>query len=268
VSRCPFCGVVIHFGEHVVTALESSKGTQATSRRKKEETMTAFLEIMSVVGVSLMVFLSIWGTVYKSLPVEVVQEAVSLPPPWTEDNLSVTKALARRRSQRSFADTSLSQTQIGQLCWAAQGITDAQEGKRTAPSAGALYPLTVLVMDQTGVYCYEPQTHALRQVDAGDLRGALQAAALDQPCVGAAPLCLVITMDVARTASRYGSRAERYCFLEAGHVAQNVLLEATALGLAGVPVGAFDDHKVATLLHLSNNLRPVYLLHLGYPAGQ
>ncbi len=254
--------------EREVTASELNLRTQPASRRTKEEAMTVSLEILSVVVVSLTVFLSIWSTVRKSCPDEVVREAISLPPPRTEDNLSVTEALARRRSQRSFADASLSQTQIGQLCWAAQGITDAQEGKRTAPSAGALYPLTVLVMDQTGVYCYEPQTHALRPVVAGDLRGALQAAALDQPCVGAAPLCLVITMDVARTASRYGSRAERSCCLESGHVAQNVLLEATALGLAGVPVGAFDDHKVATLLHLSSNLRPVYLLPLGYPAGQ
>jgi SagB-type dehydrogenase family enzyme len=157
---------------------------------------------------------------------------------------------------------------VSQLCWAAQGITDAQEGKRTAPSAGALYPLCVLVVDRTGVYSYEPRPRALRQVIAGDLRGALQAAAHDQSCVGAAPLCLVLIMDVARTATRYGSRAERYCFLEAGHVAQNVLLQATALGLAGVPVGAFDDHKVATLLHLSAKLRPVYLLPVGYSAGE
>jgi SagB-type dehydrogenase family enzyme len=123
-------------------------------------------------------------------------------------------------------------------------------------------------VDESGVYEYEPGRHALHPTLASDLRAKLQAAALDQPCVGEAPLCLVISIDVGRTASKYGGRAERYCLLEAGHVAQNVLLQATALGLAGVPVGAFEDQRIAALLELPPNLRPVYLVPLGYPQGE
>jgi len=156
---------------------------------------------------------------------------------------------------------------VAQLCWAAQGITDQAGGGRTAPSAGALYPLTVFVVDAAGLGEYEPRLHALRDVLSGDIRGELQAAAHDQPWVGAAPVCLVIAMDVGQTAAKYGRRAERYCLLEAGHAAQNVLLQATALGLGGVPVGAFDDDRVSDLLRLPRNLRPVYLIPLGYPAG-
>lgn len=232
--------------------------------------MTVIIEMLIVMLMGLTALLSIWRAARTPRPPSPpgdAGEVIRLPRPQLADHMSVAEALAQRRSQRAFADTSLSPEQVAQLCWAAQGITDTQEDKRTAPSAGALYPLSVLVVDQTGVYSYEPGPHALRQVIAGDLRGALQAAAHDQSCVGAAPLCLILIMDVARTANRYGSRAERYCLLEAGHVAQNVLLQATALGLAAVPVGAFDDHKVATLLHLSAKLRPVYLLPVGYPAG-
>ncbi len=189
---------------------------------------------------------------------------VRLPPPKTEGGMAVAEALAKRRSQREFSERPLGQEQISQLCWAAQGITDMNAGFRTAPSAGALFPATVFVVDRNGVYEYQPVDHSLRQVIAGDPRGDLRAAAHDQPCVDAAPICLVIAMDVSRTAVKYGSRAERYCFIEAGHIAQNVLLQATAEGLGGVPVGAFDDPKVVALLQLPPHLRPVYLLPIGY----
>jgi SagB-type dehydrogenase family enzyme len=188
-----------------------------------------------------------------------------LPTPQKKGGMSVAEALARRRSQREFADRALSLEHLSQLCWAAQGITDQDQGYRTAPSAGALYPVSVFLVDRDGVYEYEPRQHVLRQVTSGDPRKQLQAAALDQPCVGAARLCLVIAVDVARSASKYGRRAERYCLLEAGHVAQNILLQGTALGLGGVPVGAFDDRKVASILHLPQHLTPVYLLPLGFP---
>jgi SagB-type dehydrogenase family enzyme len=182
--------------------------------------------------------------------------------------MPLAEALARRRSVRDFATQPLSLEEVGQLCWAAQGVTDETAGLRAAPSAGARYALTVFVVDGTGVSQYEPRGHHLREVVSGDLRPMLQAAAHDQPCVGAAPVSLVIAMDVSRIASKYGRRAERYALLEAGHAAQNVLLQATALGLGGVPVGAFSDEEVSTLLHLPANSDPVYLIPLGYPAGR
>jgi SagB-type dehydrogenase family enzyme len=179
--------------------------------------------------------------------------------------MTLSEALARRRSVREFAQKRLEPGQIAQLCWAAQGITEKGEGFRTAPSAGALYPITVFTVDHEALQEYDPKAHSLRQVIAGDLRGNLQAAAHDQSCVGSAPLCLVIAIDINKSAVKYGDRAERYCLLEAGHVAQNVLLQATAMGLGGVPVGAFDDQRVSTVLRLPKRLRPVYLLPLGYP---
>ncbi|MFO0968955.1 MAG: SagB/ThcOx family dehydrogenase [Gemmataceae bacterium] len=190
---------------------------------------------------------------------------ISLPTPTVTGGMSLREALTRRRSVREVTEGALSAQEVSDLCWAAQGITQAATGHRTAPSAGGLYPITVFLVDQRGVYAYSPERHALRQVVSGDIRAALQTAALDQRCVGAAPASFVIAIDVARTASRYGSRAERYCLLEAGHVAQNILLQATALNLGGVPVGAFDDRDIARLLRLPDNLSPAYVIPVGRP---
>jgi SagB-type dehydrogenase family enzyme len=177
---------------------------------------------------------------------------------------SLADVLRARRSCREFTTQPLTSQEVAQLCWAAQGITDHASGYRTAPSAGALYPLALLVVDESGVYEYCSGTHELNQCLRGDVRKALQAAALDQACVGNAPVCLAIAMDIALMAERYGRRAERYCLLEAGHAAQNVLLQATAMGLGAVPVGAFSDERVADVLELSSRLRAVYLLPVGH----
>ncbi len=193
------------------------------------------------------------------------RDEIPLSLPETHGGMPVVEALAHRRSHREFAAQRPSAAQVAQLCWAAQGITEGEQDLRTAPSAGALFPITIFVIDHSGVYQYEPRQHRLHRVHAGDVRAKLQAAALDQSCVGSAPLCLVVAFDCARSASKYGRQAERYCLLEAGHVAQNVLLQATAIGLVGVPVGAFEDERVATVLGLAPNLRPVYLLPLGAP---
>ena len=135
---------------------------------------------------------------------------------------------------------------------------------RTAPSAGALYPITIFVLDREGVHEYQPQSHSLRSARVGDLRAKLKAVGLDQPSVGGAPVYFVLTIDASRIDSKYGAKAERYGLLEAGHVAQNVLLQATGLGLVGVPIATFDEHRVTKLLNLPPNFRPVYLIPLGY----
>lgn len=189
-----------------------------------------------------------------------------LPEPAKSAGMSLAEALARRRSHREFSGQPLTQDQIAALCWAAQGISDLVQGFRTTPSAGALYPLTVFIIDPDGLHEYEPKGHVLKKLQAGDLRRPLQAAALDQPAVGAAPVCMVLTMDVSRLASRYGARAERYSLLEVGHAAQNVLLQATALGLVGVPIAALDESQAAKVLHLPSRLQVVYLIPLGHPA--
>ncbi|MBN1436423.1 MAG: SagB/ThcOx family dehydrogenase, partial [Sedimentisphaerales bacterium] len=191
---------------------------------------------------------------------------INFPEPMLESEMSVAEAIAARRSQRQFVDERLSVETVGQLCWAAQGITDERNGYRAAPSAGALYPITIYVVDRDGVYEYEPGEHRLRWVAGGDMRVELRAAAHNQMSVGTAPMCMVMAMDVDKMAARYADHAERYCLLEMGHIAQNVLLQATDLGLAGVPIGALDEDDVAEILDLREGLRPVYMLALGRPA--
>jgi len=189
---------------------------------------------------------------------------ISLSQPNVFAGPPLSEVLAHRRSCREFSATPLSLEYISQLCWAAQGVTHP-EGFRTSPSAGALYPLTLFVVDGQGVHEYLPSEHALVSSTTNDLCSLLQRAAHDQQCVASAPACFVIAMSVERMAFRYGERSEQYCLLEAGHVAQNLLLQATALGLAGVPVGAFRESEIDRILRLPSALRTVYLVPIGYP---
>lgn len=187
----------------------------------------------------------------------------ALPAPRTTGSTSLEEALARRRSVRAFSSEPLSQADIGQLLWAAQGIT-AERGRRTAPSAGALYPLELYAVTPDGLWHYLPEAHALVLLSDADLRVELKGAALDQEAVGAAPLVVVVAGVVERTEAKYGpSRAPRYVFLEAGHAAQNVLLQAVALDLGAVPIGAFVDREVARVLGLPADHAPLYLLPVG-----
>jgi SagB-type dehydrogenase family enzyme len=193
------------------------------------------------------------------------RKTIDLPPPDTSGDLSVEAAIEQRRSVRQFTDEPLSTEQIGQLAWAAQGITDEARGFRATPSAGALYPIELYLVTPDGAYHYVPEDHALAVLHEDDRRGRLAQAALGQGHVRDAPLVMVVTGVVARTASKYGDRANRYVFMEAGHLAQNVHLQAEALGLGSVPVGAFDDGAVADCLELRDDHEPVYLLPVGHP---
>jgi SagB-type dehydrogenase family enzyme len=190
---------------------------------------------------------------------------VALPPPQTRGQVSLEETLAGRRSIRELSGDPLTPAEIGQLLWAAQGVTDAQ-GRRTAPSAGGLYPLELYAVTAEAVFHYLPADHAIRPVRDGDQRPRLRSAAFDQAPVGDAPLVVIVAAVPARTAVKYGlERARRYVDLEAGHAAQNLLLEAVALGLGGVPIGAFDDARVSGVLGLPAGEEPLYLLAIGHP---
>ncbi len=190
--------------------------------------------------------------------------AKALPPPRLAGHMTLEESVASRRSVRSFSDRPLNLEEIGQLCWAGQGTTEPKTGRRAAPSAGALYPMEIYVVTAEGVDHYVPQGHQIERHAAGDLRRRLQHAAMEQDSVGSAPACFVLTAVVERTARKYGARAELYCWVEAGHVAQNILLQATAMDLGGVPIGAFDDRKVAKALRLPDDRRVLYLLPVGH----
>lgn len=184
--------------------------------------------------------------------------------------MSVEQALVERRSVRDFREQALGLGELGQLLWAAQGITDSQ-GLRTAPSAGALFPLEVYVIAGNveglapGIYHYHPSTHRLRQVADGDRRAALSQAALGQETLEEAPAVIALSAVYVRTVAKYGERGVRYAHMEVGSVAQNVYLQATALGLGTVFIGAFDDDAVADLLALDEGEAPLCLLPVGLP---
>ncbi len=187
---------------------------------------------------------------------------VALPAPATDGSMSLEQVIERRRSQRSFRPDPLSVAIIGQLLWAGQGITSA-DGKRTAPSAGALYPLELYLVTQTEVLHYLPEGHQVESRAATGLRSALQAAALGQEPVGAAPVIVVVAAVPGRTQARYGTRAAAFVQLEAGHAAQNILLEATARGLAAVPIGSFHQARAAAVLALPTGQAVLYLIPVG-----
>jgi SagB-type dehydrogenase family enzyme len=193
---------------------------------------------------------------------------LDLPEPRLESGTSIEAALRSRRSVREFGSGPLTLAEVSQLLWAAQGLTDAA-GFRTAPSAGALYPLeiSVLVGDvealEPGVYRYDPLRHKLLKTAGGDRRSQMSAAALGQSWIARAPVILVIAANYRHTAARYGARAERYVHIEVGHVAQNVYLEAVPLGLGTTDVGAFEDASVKKVAGLPETEEPVLLLPIG-----
>lgn len=190
---------------------------------------------------------------------------VELLPVPRQGDASLHALLWQRRSCRTLDETDLSREQIAQLVWAAQGISHSSEGFRTAPSAGALYPLEVYLVTGRGTYHYVPDSHVLARTTSRDLRRALRAAALDQEFVEEAGAVMVLVGVVSRTQRKYGPRARRYVYMEAGHAAQNVLLMATGLGLGAVPVGAFHDDRVARLLELPAGHEVLYLIPIGRP---
>jgi len=188
---------------------------------------------------------------------------ITLPKPNFDGPISLEKAITARRSWRDFQSQPLTLEQIGQLAWAAQG-QDTKSKYRTAPSAGATYPLELFVVNEQGLFHYLPGKHALEKLTDRDLRSALATAGWGQEFVEAAPLTMVFAAEFDRTTRRYGKRGIRYVYMEAGHAAQNVHLQAEALGLGSVTVGAFDDASVSKVLSLPVNFEPVYMVVVGY----
>lgn len=198
-------------------------------------------------------------------------QTVPLPPPRSTGDRSFEEVLNKRRSIREFADPSPSAENIGQLAWAAQGITDDKKGLRVAPSAGAIYPMEVYLLVSgiadipDGIYLYRNRDHSLQLIAEGDLRRELYSAALSQDAIIKSPVVMVLTGDLHRTEQQYGQRALRYLFLEAGHMAQNVYLQATAMDIGTVVIGSFVDQGVRQVLQIDKNEIPLYIMPVGIP---
>ena len=193
---------------------------------------------------------------------------IKLPQPIFDSKVSVEAALWARKSIRSYQREDLTLAEVGQLLWAAQGI-NRKNGMRSAPSAGALYPLEVyLVVGQieqlpVGIYKYRMQRHELAQISDEEKRQELAAAGYGQSCIERAAINIVIAAVYKRTASKYGVRAERYVHMEVGHAAQNIYLQAIALKLGTVVVGAFDDSRVGKILLMDADESPLYIMPVG-----
>lgn len=196
------------------------------------------------------------------------QMIITLPKPNLTGTVSIETALQQRRSVREYQDEPLNMQQVSQLLWAAQGVTSS-DGRRTAPSAGAIYPLEVyLVVGNVtdlaaGVYHYLPKSNTLEAVVAGDVRASLANAAMGQASVGKGAINIVITAQISKTAEKYGVRAERFVAMEAGHAAENIYLQAVGLKLGTVSIGAFDDRAVMQLLNLPRYEEPLYIMPVG-----
>lgn len=173
--------------------------------------------------------------------------------------------IERRRSIRKFKNIEPDLQKISNLLWAGQGITDKGKVLRSSPSAGALYPLRLYLVKKDTLYLYEPEKHSLKfYLKDEKLKDKIYKGCLYQGCVKSAPLIIIITAEWEITRRKYRERTERYVYLEAGHCAQNILLQAVALGLGGVPVGAYYDEIVKKAMNLKDGEDPVYILPIGF----
>ena len=232
----------------------------------------AALAILALASASALIITRDGGRSPEPAPGD-IGPTIRLPDPLRGGGPSLEEALLRRRSVREYSDEPLRLLELSQLLWAAQGITDPR-GLRTAPSAGGTYPLEIYVAVgaveglSAGVYKYRPAGHSLAKVREGDARAELAGAALGQRWVKEAAIDIIIAADYGRTTARYGDRGIRYVHMEAGHAAQNILLQAAALGLGAVPVGAFDDDGVGRALGSPPNERPLYIIPIGRPGAR
>jgi SagB-type dehydrogenase family enzyme len=195
---------------------------------------------------------------------------IDLPAPTLTSNVSIESTLTSRRSIRAFSSRSPTLEDMSQLLWAAQGVT-SRSGFRTAPSAGALYPLEIYLVAGSieglppGVYRYIPAKNGLLSIKSGDLRDIFADAALSQSSIATAPVSLVIAAVSQRTAAKYGPRADRYVHIEAGHAGQNILLQAAAIELGSVVIGAFNDLVIQQVLDLPDGCEAITIIPIGFP---
>lgn len=193
---------------------------------------------------------------------------ISLPSPIYDGSVSLEKTLTLRRSVRSYRQAPLSLLEVSQLLWSAQGITN-QRGFRTAPSAGATFPLDMFIMVNNveglakGIYQYMPQEHSIRMVHRNDVAAELARASLSQSMISDAGVVMIFAAIFERTTQRYGERGIRYIHNEVGHVGQNIHLQAAALNLGTVAIGAYRDEEVETILDLGDQYRVLYMMPVG-----
>ena len=193
-------------------------------------------------------------------------KVVQLPAPTLSGSISVEEAISKRRSVRQFADKPLSYAQMGQLCWAGQGITDKEHGLRAAPSAWDIYPIELYLITYDGLFVYRPEDHSMEQIQTADLRKQLSNT-VGQASIAEAACDIVIAGSVRKLMPKSGNKAGKFLSLEAGHVAENMQLQAVTLGLASVAVGDFETRNVARVCGLPGDLEPLMIVCVGHPVA-
>jgi len=199
---------------------------------------------------------------------KVKEKNIKLSRPKTTGRISLEEAIVRRHSVRDFSKKELSLDEISQLLWAAYGQRDGNSvtgASKTVPSAGALYPMEIYLVSSHGVFHYLPSSHSLEEMSDKDLRSSLSGAALWQEAIARAAVDFVIACVYDRICVKYGERGIRYAHIEAGHIAQNIHLQAVCLNLGSVPIGAFSDTAVQKALYLPKDNIPLYIIPVGHP---
>lgn len=191
---------------------------------------------------------------------------IKLPQPIIKSKVSLEESILNRRSIRKFNPTDLSIEQLGQLLWAGQGITAkvGQKTLRSAPSAGAAYPMELYVVNKDGLFHYNPLEHSLEQISDKDLRHDLKTVSGGQGSILQAPISIIICGVYSRVTSKYPERGIRYTDIEVGHIAENIHLQAVSLGLGSLPIGSYDDEKVKEIMGLKGEQEPLYIIPIGY----
>jgi SagB-type dehydrogenase family enzyme len=254
---------------------------------KGETEMSRKIYCAAIVMVALILILTTSGFIQKSATEENKQspeaEIIPLPAPQRDSRISVEKAISQRKSVRDYVDVPLSISEISQILWAAQGFTrerkepprmwnqkyEWQGGLRTAPSAGALYPMEIYLLAGNveglakGVYKFIPKNHSLKRMMSVDKRTDLSTAALKQASIEKAAAAIVMAGVYERTSFKYGERAERYVHIEVGSIAENVYLQGITLGMGTVIIGAFNDKEVKSVLQLPEDEHPLAIMPLG-----
>lgn len=197
---------------------------------------------------------------------------IKLPKPDFK-GLRLEEALTKRRSIREYSKKPITMAELSQLLFSAQGVTGEIYGTllRTAPSAGALYPFEIYFFVNNmenlkkGLYHYSVRDHSIVLIKEGDFRSELLKASLEQEMVRDAAVVFVLAAVFDRTRSKYGERGYRYVYMEAGHISQNIYLQATSLGLGSVVIGAFLDDQINKLIGIDGKKEAVIAIH---PVGK
>jgi len=196
------------------------------------------------------------------------RKIIQLTEPDTKGTITLEQALAKRRTVSQFTNEALKPSQISQLAWAGQGITEPQQGLRTAPTIGGLFPIELIVATQEGVFAYNPTEHRLEQISDQDVRIPLAGATAMPESVAGAACNIILTGSIRRVSERFPDKARTYLHLESGHIAQNIQLQAAALDLGSVAVAGFNTASVRKACRLARNLDPLYIICVGHPATE